>query len=56
MKQDFFSIDQIAEKFMLWVCNLVINKCGRAESPGFQKQVFKGLDFLTIKVKNGSGR
>ena len=55
MKQDWFSIHQIADKFMLWIGNVVVNNCGRAESSSLPKQRFEGLDFLTIKFKNWSG-
>src|SRR6185369_14831993 len=44
-----------AEEFMLWVGNLVINKCGTAESPNLRNQVFEGLNFLSIKCKSWSG-
>src|SRR5215217_5753712 len=54
MKQNLFLLYEIAKKFMLRVWNVVINKCGRAESPGFQKQAFEGLDFLAIKCKSRS--
>src|ERR1043165_2297607 len=55
MKQDLFSLYQIAEKLMLWIGKVVVNGCGRTESSNLRKQGFKGLYFLTLECTDWSG-